>query len=490
MRLQSLSFSTFILAIAIAHTLFAQGTVLPPATGNVLPGTSAAAPAMTPLAPAGGLPTTGAPVFDPYASTSTLPSIGGSGTIFPGAAPSVLPTAPANPSVLGIPNASVLPGGTYAPPGYTAPGYGAPFGTAPVTGGYGAPGIYPSTPNSLYPGVNPGYGVYPQQGPFGGFFRNLYNSIFGRPGSVAQPTVLQPGIGGPGQASTWNPQGAIFTNGFGVGNNTPGFIRLFQGPRFRHGYIYGGGSNNALAINDSDLSLAFALPNFLFSNQPLYLLPSFSLHQWSGPFAPNTADLPAVAYSAFLDTGWRSDPQRILGAEVGVRVGMFTDFNTANTDSIRVMGRGIGQLRLTPRASLKLGVIYLDRNRIKLLPAGGLVWLPRPTTRLDIFFPEPKLSTYFATFGNLDTWMYASAEYGGGAWTIKRADNSNDEIDINDLRVMVGFEFGQSAAIQQGRRNAFVEIGYVFDREIRYQANPMDNLTLKDSIIFRAGFGY
>ncbi len=483
MRLLSLSISTFILGIYLAHSLYAQGTVFPPSTGNVLPSTpGAAAPAMTPLAPAGGFSTTAAPVFDPYASTSTLPSIGGSGTIFPGPAPSVLPTAPTNPSVLGIPNSSVLPSGTYAPPGYgapgyTAPGYGTPIGPAPITGGYGAPGIYPSTPNSLYPGMNPAYGNYPQQGPFGGLFPNSYNSIFGQSGTA-------------GQASAWNPQGAIFNNGFGVGNNTPGFIRLFQGPRFRHGYVYGGGSNNALAINDSDLSLAFAFPNFLFSNQPLYLLPSFSLHQWSGPFAPNTADLPAVAYSAFLDTGWRTDPQRILGAELGVRVGMFTDFNTANTDSIRVMGRGIGQLRLTPRASLKLGVIYLDRNRFKLLPAGGLVWLPRPTTRLDIFFPEPKLSNYVATFGALDTWLYASAEYGGGAWTIKRADNSNDEIDINDLRVMVGFEFGQSAAIQQGRRNAFVEIGYVFDREIRYQANPMDNLSLEDSILFRAGFGY
>ncbi|MEM8736167.1 MAG: hypothetical protein AAGG44_18195, partial [Planctomycetota bacterium] len=339
----------------------------------------------------------------------------------------------------------------------------------------------------------------PGSGPiFGGFFRNIYNSIFGNQGAYAQPTVIQPGVLPPNGGAfgapqyngsfwnTWNPQGAIV----GGGVTPPGFIRLFQGPRSRHAYIFGNDDEDGLAINDSDVALAFAIPNFLFSTQPLYLMPSFSLHQWDGPHPPATADLPALAYSAFLDSGWQSDPARILGAELGLRVGMFSDFNTATTDSIRIMGRGIGRVRLTPRATLKAGVIYLDRNRVKLLPAGGILWQPQVNTRLDIFFPEPKLSSYLTTVGNVDTWWYAGGYYGGGAWTIQRADDSKDSIDINDLRIVFGLEFGRNEAMREGRRNGFIEVGYVFDRELLYDNSPLDNMDLQDTVMIRAGIGY
>lgn len=80
---------------------------------------------------------------------------------------------------------------------------------------------------------------------------------------------------------------------------------------------------------------------------------------------------------------------RILGAELGLRVGMFSDFETATSDSLPIQGRGIGACaRITPRVTLKGGVIYLDRNKVKLLPAGGVLWQPNPDTRFDLFFPN------------------------------------------------------------------------------------------------------
>ena len=46
------------------------------------------------------------------------------------------------------------------------------------------------------------------------------------------------------------------------------------------------------------------------SGQPVYVVPSFSLHLWDGPTrlpAGKMTDLPGNAYSAFLDTGWESN---------------------------------------------------------------------------------------------------------------------------------------------------------------------------------------
>ena len=477
-------------AMVVAQRIQFPTTGLRPIDGTTAPSTLApppgsTGPVMVPINPAtqsGLYPSTGvaSPSFDPY---------GGTTASSPPALTGVLPGLPQATSTAGS-----FPGYTGPQPSMPGTGQSAIVGTFPNTApNYNVPGVYPnSTPSALFPGT------YPNQNPggtFGGWFGGLYNDMFGGPGvsygGYTQPGVVPPNgsIYPPGYnngASTWNPQGSVFNGGPGY----PQFVRFFQGPRFRHAFLHGDDDADALMINDSDLSLAFAIPNFLYSTQPLYLLPSFSLHNWDGPHPMSTADLPAIAYSAFLDTGWQSDPARILGAELGLRVGMFSDFNTATSDSLRIMGRGIGRIRVTPQATLKLGVMYLDRNRIKLLPAGGLLWQPNADTRFDLFFPEPKLAHYLSTIGTRDVWWYVGGYYGGGAWTIERAAGGSDSIDINDLRVVLGLEWGRNEQMREGRRFGFVEVGYVFERELLYQASPMDNLDLQDTFMIRAGLGY
>ncbi len=428
-------------------------------------------PIMVPINPAtqsGIYPSTGlgSPTFDPYATTQTSPLT-----------PLPLPGVAGAPTIAGGPVLpSSYPGYTGTPPVLPGAGQSGVIGTFPnAAPTYAQPGIYPnSSPSALFPGTT-----------LGGGSGSLFGGIFGNSGGI-YPPGYGPGGGGFPSSPSWNPSGTIFGSGAGY----PQFLRLFQGVRFRHAWLYGSDDSDALTINDSDLALAFAIPNFFYSTQPLYLMPSFSLHQWSGPRPPSTADLPAVAYSAFLDSGWQSDPTRILGAELGLRVGMFSDFDTATSDSLRVMGRGIGRVRVTPRATLKLGVLYLDRNRIKLLPAGGLLWQPNPQMRFDLFFPEPKLARYLSTVGTADMWGYVAGYYGGGAWTIQRAAGTTDSIDINDLRVVLGLEWGRNDQMREGRRFGFVEVGYVFNRELRYDASPMDNLDLQDTVMIRAGIGY
>ena len=169
---------------------------------------------------------------------------------------------------------------------------------------------------------------------------------------------------------------------------------------------------------------------------------------------------------------------------------MFSDFESNTSDSLRIMGRALGRIRLTPTCTLKLGAIYLDRNQVELLPAGGLLWQPSPETRFDLFFPEPKLAHYLSTVGTTDTWWYVGGYYGGGSWTIERKSGANESIDINDLRLVFGFEWGRNEQMRDGRRVGFLEAGYVFQRELIFKESPADNFDLQDSIMVRAGIGY
>ncbi len=385
-------------------------------------------------------------------------------------------------------------------PIYGAPSYGNPsfstFGNPnPFSNPQGAPTFPPSVyPNSA-PGVLfPGTGVPPPS-----------NSIWNLPNQVnpyqANPYQPNPYQTNPFQTNPfgfqqnnyawnnwWNSTGANLNAG------TNQVIRLFQGPRFRHTWLPGtagfdGKKPNSLESNDSDVSLVFAIPNFLNSTRPLYIIPSYSQHEWDGPTVAGT-DLPGSAFSGFLDSGWETNPQQTLGVELGVRVGVFSAFDAINADSIRIQGKALGRLRLTPTSTLRAGVFYLDRNRIKLLPAFGLLWMPNHDTRFDLFFPEPKLAHYVATLGNSDVWWYLTGYYGGGAWTIKQTDGTHDEIDINDIRLMLGLEFGKSDQIRQGFRLGFIEAGYAFNRELLYRVRSSSSLDLENSFVLRAGFAY
>jgi hypothetical protein len=366
--------------------------------------------------------------------------------------------------------------------------------------------VYPNvTPSSAYPSTAYPPTGYPTAGypPAGSYPSSVYPN--------ANPNVLFPSVSGtqplnstwnfqnqttpyglPQYPSTWNNWWNTTGNNFTAGTNQ--VIRLFQGPRFRHTWLPGTANfndkkDNAIESNDSDVSLVFAVPNFLGTTRPLYIIPSYSQHVWDGPKVPGS-DLPGAAFSAFLDTGWESNPVQTLGYELGVRVGVFSAFDAINTESIRIQGKALGRVRLTPTSTFRAGVFYLDRNKIKLLPAVGVLWAPNPDTRFDVFFPEPKLSHYLSTLGNADMWWYLTGYYGGGAWTIKQVDDSNDEIDINDIRLMMGLEFGRSDQIRQGFRMGFVEAGYAFNRELLYRVRSTSNLDLEDSFILRAGFAY
>ena len=384
-----------------------------------------------------------------------------------------IPTLPANPGTIAQPSF-----GAAAPSAAAASPYGAgvPLGGQSVpfdpysASGSAAYNFWNTTPPSNTAGV----------------FAQPPTSPYAATSPLAPPPVspyLGPGLVPPPTGT--NQPAALFPNGFG----DPQFdlsqsIRFIQDLRLRETYVAGGKDPTDLGINDIEAAVTFTLPNFLTTGQPLFISPAFALHLWDGP-ADIAADLPPSAYSAYLDFQWSSDPLLQIGAELGFRVGVYTDFDTLNSDSLRLQGLALGTARLTPTCMLKLGVVYLDRNDIKLLPAGGILYTPTPQVRFDFFFPQPKLSAYLTTVGRFEVWWYVAGEYGGGAWTIERANDTSDRVDINDIRVSGGLEWTGPQGL-----TGFIEVGGVFKREVVYVVDPSDSFNADDSWMIRAGIAF
>ena len=77
---------------------------------------------------------------------------------------------------------------------------------------------------------------------------------------------------------------------------------------------------------------------------------------------------------------------------------------------------------MTPTFQGKLGVIYLDRNQVKILPAVGFTWTPNATSRYDVFFPAPRAMWRFGQTRRHAWWGYVAGEYGGGALDISHCE--------------------------------------------------------------------
>ena len=393
-------------------------------------------------------------------------------TVQPAPSPYAVPTTPA-PS---------LPPTTYGAP---APTYVTPS-TAPVSPAPAFTSAPPPTYSPAAVGPPPAFDPYtsggsitpapPLAAPYGAT----------PPPPPAAPYLQQPAP--PYQPAPYD----ITTAGEGYWAKTQ---RLLQEISFEYTLIYGKpGDASDFGDNEVELSATFAFPMFGNIETPLLVTPGFQTDWLDGPVSgppnpgpPPTAggpDLPPRLYAAYLDFAWFPRCNEWLGGEVGLQPGIWTDFNNVDSQSLRILGRGVGTMSLSPNLDLRLGVVYLDRVDIKMLPVAGVYWRPTPDWDMYLVFPNPKVRKFISAVGNTKWWWYVAGEYGGGSWTVER-QTTDDQIDYNDIRVIGALEWDTLTHIR-----GHIELGYVFDREIVFRSGDPPNFKPDDTIMLRTGVSF
>ena len=373
----------------------------------------------------------------------------------------------------------------------TAPAWGAPAVGPSPTYGVPAPAFdpYSAAPPLLSTPAGP-----PPAGSLPYTYSAPAAPTWGAP-AVASPTAPaydyyapppQPGFGAEQSPLGWQPG----TYGWEQNDGAVTRFRKFLARlRLEHTLLLGDNTGDAFTLNRTELASTFAVPVAGSIDTPLLITPGFAFNWFDGPesdpaASPRGPDLPAQVYDAYLDFAYNPRWTPELGAELGFRTGVWSDFQDFDDDSLRLLGRGLAVVSVTPQFELLAGAVYLDRLRVKLLPAGGIRWRPTPEWDLYLVFPNPKIRRTWFSSGSADWWWYLAGEYGGGSWTVQRTD-IQDRIDYNDLRFVFGIEW-QTPTQATGH----LEIGYVFDREFRFQSGAPDRFKLDDAVMFRAGIGF
>ncbi|QDU98341.1 DUF6268 family outer membrane beta-barrel protein [Lignipirellula cremea] len=262
----------------------------------------------------------------------------------------------------------------------------------------------------------------------------------------------------------------------------PGFKAdsFFQKLSFATTHLFADSTTNQMAITELELVSTFALPAPT-KDHPLLISPTFETRFTDGPSSP---DVPGDLYSAYMQFIWVPRINAQWSAILGVEPGVYSDFKTS-ADGIRILGRALGRYQVEPdRLEFVAGVLYLDRDDVPFLPAGGVIWVPNNDVRLDLIFPIPKVGYRFFFDGVEERWMYAAGEFGGDTWAVQRADGTNDQLILRDWRFSLGLEKRYA-----GGAGARLEVGYVFSRTIEYVSDSTP-VNLDDTWMVRAVLSY
>ena len=212
------------------------------------------------------------------------------------------------------------------------------------------------------------------------------------------------------------------------------------------------------------------------------------LHAWvrsavylDGPASP---DLPARVYSTGTEFRWLRPITECLMADVGVGVGVYSDFEADTSEALRITGRGLGIYKWNEQTTFVAGVLYLDRDDLKYLPAGGLIWTPTDNWHFDLLFPIPKASWRVYATPESEWWVFVAGEFSNETFAFERSDLVYDQLSIKDMRAFAGVEMKRD-----GGSGLRLEAGYVFDRSVEFRSLSPD-LQLEDTYMVRGVVAY
>ena len=390
----------------------------------------------------------------------------------PVAVNTVADTTAAPPTFSQAPAGAAAPYGTpaYNPTPYN-PGTGAPYNPAPYNPAPYSPAPYNAAPYGASPtapyGAAP-YGAAPSLGP---------GPVPVTPGPIVGPNAA-PLSGGvvlpPPQWDPYAPPGQMQQpmllpeDPYIPGSPDETIVkmrRLLDELRLDYTFLSASGAK-PFGSNDLGLSATFAFPFFYNQDTPILVTPGFAVHWWQGPTSAEYTALPPRVYDAYLTSAWNPQITPWLGAELDFTVGVYSDFKKVSVDALRYTGTGLFVLNFSEAMKIKAGIVYYDRVKIKILPAGGLFWTPNPDTRFDIYFPEPRFAMRMSTIGNTEWWFYVRGEYGGGSWLFTWTELGGPppllgQADYNDIRTAMGLEFSRLNVL-----DGHIEFGVSFNREI------------------------
>jgi hypothetical protein len=239
------------------------------------------------------------------------------------------------------------------------------------------------------------------------------------------------------------------------------------------------GDSIGVSTIEADVMFGVPFPRF---ETPLLITPGYRVLFLDGPTG---FDLPPRVHEAVLDLHhFRRIDERWL-FDGAVTIGEYADDHSfGESEALRVTGRALGIYQANENWKYIVGVVYLNRAGLSVVPAVGATY-STDDFKLDLVFPRPRIAWRQAGSTVEDNrWVYFQGELGGGLWAIQTPAGQTEELSYNDWRIMLGYERKRIGALSHS-----IELGYVFNRDVELEKAGAE-FSLDDSLFLRAGVSY
>jgi hypothetical protein len=241
-----------------------------------------------------------------------------------------------------------------------------------------------------------------------------------------------------------------------------------------------GNSNDPRDLGGTEIEtfLTVALPAPI-KEWPMLITPGYNLSLIEGA---TVTDVPSRLYLAYVDFTWLPEIVHRYRLLLSLTPSVFGD---PDVNEFRFTGKALVVYDWVPdRLQFVAGVLYLNRDNIRVLPAGGLIWSPTDDYRFELLFPKPKLAVRTGIGTGFEDWIFTTAEFGGNTWPVLRANGEEDALTYIDYRLLVGYE-----RKIDGGAGYRLEAGYVFGRMLEFSSgigdfDPQSTIVLRGGIVF------
>jgi hypothetical protein len=294
-----------------------------------------------------------------------------------------------------------------------------------------------------------------------------------RPGNVDLGTLPAEGLPPGAEVFSDQPVGPLEQYVFEEDPNAPPLGRIspyksgfFQKLALTGTWLANGSNQDDLGMTEIESAVTVAVP-FPIREWPMLITPAFNIRLLQGP---RVTDLPSRLYETYVDFMWVPQFLPRLRGLVAVTPSYYSDFQRGDSQAFRIQGKALAIYDFVPdRLQIVAGLLYLGRDDVVMLPAGGVIWTPTDWVRWELIFPRPKLATRFNQGYGFEDWLYITCEWGGNTYSIERTNGTGEHVTWQDFRLLAGVERNMN-----GGAGYRVEAGYVIGRSVRYGSGVGD----------------
>lgn len=255
-------------------------------------------------------------------------------------------------------------------------------------------------------------------------------------------------------------------------------------PRFGLGFEWEPESGG-LGMYSYDVSMK--LPTYpFFGPPPPIITTGYSFTQM---ISTEALDLPQNFHEASLGLAWMRRINRRWLARFMISTAYASDLENNSRDAWQLRGGGFGIYRPNDRWSFAVGALATGRSDIPVLPAAGLIFQPSDRLKINLMMPEPRISWCLEQREQKQLWGYVGGGINGGNWAFERSDQTSDQLNYREWRIVAGWEVTpvQEPGVFRPVGQTFqFEIGLALGREINFKTDLPD-IALGNALLIRTG---